>query len=177
MTEFYVYAEGDRIMAEVENIGPGLSRKLIVELPAGKYEGACKPGMTGKGIRQAITITGDAPPATSTDAKLAEATANYGRYVKSQSAALIEQTTEFVDAIKAGDQEKAKTLFPVARTYWERIEPVAEIFGDLDPAIDGREDGLSPARSSPATTGWRRISGSPRTSASPARPPTSCWWT
>jgi len=154
VTEFYVYAEGDRIMAEVENIGPGLSRKLIVELPAGKYEGACKPGMTGKGIRQAITITGDAPPATSTDAKLAEATANYGRYVKSQSAALIEQTTVFVDAIKAGDQEKAKTLFPVARTYWERIEPVAEIFGDLDPAIDGREDGLEPGQE---FTGYHRL--------------------
>jgi iron uptake system component EfeO len=27
----------------------------------------------------------------------------------------------------------------VARTYWERIEPVAESFGDLDPVIDGRE--------------------------------------
>ncbi|GAA2809025.1 hypothetical protein GCM10020219_096120 [Nonomuraea dietziae] len=39
--------------------------------------------------------------------------------------------------MKAGEQEKAKALFPVARTYWERIEPVAEIFGDLDPKIDG----------------------------------------
>ncbi len=34
----------------------------------------------------------------------------------------------------------AKALFPVARTYWERIEPVAESFGDIDPKIDGRED-------------------------------------
>jgi iron uptake system component EfeO len=140
VTEFYVYAPGDRIMAEVENIGPGLSRKLIVELQAGKYEGACKPGQTGKGIRTALTITGDAPAHTTTDAKLADATASYSRYVKSQSAALIEKTTEFVAAVKAGDQEKAKALFPVARTYWERIEPVAEIFGDLDPAIDAREN-------------------------------------
>jgi iron uptake system component EfeO len=154
VTEFYVYAPGDRIMAEVENIGPGLSRKLIVELPAGEYEGACKPGMTGKGIREAITITGDAPPATSTDAKLAAATASYERYVKSQSTALIQKTTEFVDAVKAGDAEKAKVLFPVARTYWERIEPVAEIFGDLDPAIDGREDGLEPGQE---FTGYHRL--------------------
>ena len=34
----------------------------------------------------------------------------------------------------------AKTLFPVARTHYERIEPVAESFGDLDPKLDGRED-------------------------------------
>ncbi len=52
----------------------------------------------------------------------------------------MEKTGEFVDAVKAGDIDKAKALFPVARTYWERIEPVAEIFGDLDPQIDGRED-------------------------------------
>jgi iron uptake system component EfeO len=44
-----------------------------------------------------------------------------------------------VAAVKARDIEKAKALYPVARTYWERIEPVAEVFGDLDPAIDGRE--------------------------------------
>jgi len=154
VTEFYVYAPGDRIMAEVENIGPGLSRKLIVELQAGKYEGACKPGMKGKGIREALTITGEAPAHVSTDAKLAEATASYQRYVKSQSTALIEKTTEFVAAVKAGDQAKAKALFPVARTYWERIEPVAEIFGDLDPAIDGREDGVEPGKE---FTGYHKI--------------------
>lgn len=57
-TEFYIYAAGDRIMGEVENIGPGLSRKLIVDLTEGTYEGACKPGMVGDGIRQTLTVTG-----------------------------------------------------------------------------------------------------------------------
>src|SRR5262245_42707060 len=28
VTEFYVYAAGDRVMGEVENIGPGVSRDL-----------------------------------------------------------------------------------------------------------------------------------------------------
>jgi iron uptake system component EfeO len=60
--------------------------------------------------------------------------------VRSQTSALLERTQEFVDAVKAGDVARAKALFPVARTYWERIEPVAEIFGDLDPKIDGREE-------------------------------------
>jgi iron uptake system component EfeO len=41
VTEFYVYAPGDRVMGEVENIAPGLSRELHVELPAGSYETAC----------------------------------------------------------------------------------------------------------------------------------------
>ncbi len=139
VTEFYVYAAGDRVMGEVENIGPGLSRDFHVELPAGTYETACKPGMIGRGIRAAFTVTGDAPALTE-DAKLAAAVESYQRYVRSQTDALLVKAQEFVDAVKAGDKEKAKALFPISRTYWERIEPVAEIFGDLDPKIDGREE-------------------------------------
>jgi len=139
VTEFYVYAAGDRIMGEVENILPGLTRDLIVELPAGTYETACKPGMIGKGVRGPLKVTGDAKPLTD-NAALAEATASYQRYVRSQTDALLEKTQEFVDAVKAGKIDEAKRLYPIARTYWERIEPVAEIFGDLDPRIDGREE-------------------------------------
>ena len=50
------------------------------------------------------------------------------------------KTQEFIDAVKRGDVPAAQALFPVSRTYWERIEPVAESFGDIDPRIDGRED-------------------------------------
>ncbi|MEU8247403.1 iron uptake system protein EfeO [Nonomuraea sp. NPDC048916] len=142
VTEFYVYAPGDRVMAEVENIVPGLTRELIAELPAGSYETVCKPGMVGKGIRNALKVTGEHEPLTA-DAKLAQATADYKRYVRSQSDTLLVKTQEFVDAVKAGKIEEAKALFPVSRTYWERIEPVAEIFGDLDPAIDAREADLA----------------------------------
>ncbi|WP_329107574.1 EfeM/EfeO family lipoprotein [Micromonospora sp. NBC_01699] len=141
VTEFYVYAAGDRVMGEVENVVPGLSRELHVELPAGTYETACKPGMIGKGIRGGLTVSGSAAPLTE-DAALASATESYQRYVRSQTGALLDKTTEFVNAVKAGDVAGAKALFPVARTYWERIEPVAEIFGDLDPKIDGREEVL-----------------------------------
>ncbi|MBB5828492.1 iron uptake system protein EfeO [Micromonospora carbonacea] len=139
VTEFYVYAAGDRVMGEVENIAPGLKRELRVELPAGTYETACKPGMSGKGIRGALKVSGTAAT-VAPDAALAEATASYQRYVTSQTAALLTKTEEFVAAVKAGDVAKAKALYPVARTYWERIEPVAESFGDLDPKIDGREE-------------------------------------
>ena len=139
VTEFYVYAEGDRVMGEVENIAPGLSRELRVELPAGTYQTACKPGLSGTGIRSTLTVAGSAAPLTE-DAALAEATESYSRYVNSQCRALVAKTAEFVAAVKAGEVAQAKALFPVARTYWERIEPVAEIFGDLDPKIDGRED-------------------------------------
>lgn len=139
VSEFYVYAAGDRVMGEVENIAPGLSRELRVELPAGTYETACKPGMIGRGIRGALKVSGTAA-SVAPDAALSQATASYQRYVQSQTAALLTKTEEFVAAVKANDVAKAKALYPVTRTYWERIEPVAESFGDLDPKIDGREE-------------------------------------
>ncbi|WP_433496256.1 iron uptake system protein EfeO [Sphaerimonospora sp. CA-214678] len=153
VTEFYVYAAGDRVMGEVENIVPGLTRDMVVELPPGLYETACKPGMIGKGIRNPLKVTGEHRPLTQ-DAQLAAAVAGYKRYVKSQSDTLLVKTKEFADAVKAGDAENAKRLFPVARTYWERIEPVAEIFGDLDPAIDARENDVAEGEE---WTGFHRI--------------------
>lgn len=58
-TEVYFRSEdGSQIIGEVEDIGPGLSRDLIVEATAGTYQVNCKPGMTGDGIKAAFTVTG-----------------------------------------------------------------------------------------------------------------------
>jgi iron uptake system component EfeO len=143
VTEFYVYAEGDRIMGEVENIAPGVARELLVELPAGDYQTACKPGMVGDGIRHDLTVTGKATQ-LSDDEELSAAVTSYLGYVQTQASALQEKTQEFVDAVEAGDIPKAQSLYPVARSYYERIEPVAESFGDLDPRIDARENDVEP---------------------------------
>jgi len=156
VTEFYVYAEGNRVMGEIENITPGLTRELIVELPADEYETACKPGMTGDGIRAAFTVTGEAADLTD-DQALQAAVDSYKTYIAGQSTALVEQTGLFTDAVISGDIDTAKALFPVARTYWERIEPVAEIFGDLDPKVDAREDDYAAGPTDPAFTGFHKL--------------------
>ncbi|MEO6019872.1 MAG: iron uptake system protein EfeO, partial [Knoellia sp.] len=154
INEFYVYAEGDRIMGEVENIAPGLTRTFHVEIAEpGTYQTACKPGMVGKGIRHDFTVTGASAAPQTNDAEIQAATASYERYVASQSDALLTRTTEFVGLVKAGKVDEAKALYPVARSYWERIEPVAESFGDLDPKIDGRADVVDEGRK---FTGYHR---------------------
>lgn len=57
-TEFYVYAQdGTTVVSELENIGPAITRDLSVDLEAGSYLTACKPGMTGDGIRAPFTVT------------------------------------------------------------------------------------------------------------------------
>ncbi len=153
VTEFYVYGTGDRVIGEVENIAPSLTRELTVELAAGDYQTACKPGMVGDGIRSDLTVTGESKP-LSDDAALADAVDGYQRYVISQAEAFVTRTTEFAAAVSAGDIEQAKALYPVARTYFERIEPVAESFGDLDPKIDAREGDTEPGVE---WTGYHRL--------------------
>ncbi len=155
-TEFYFYGAGDRIMGEVENIGPGLTRQMIVEVSdGGTYTTSCKPGMLGDGIRAPFIVTGTAARSVDEDSKLAEATAGYRRYVASQIEALVPTTQQFVDTVKAGDVDGAKALYPLSRAYWERIEPVAESFGDIDPKIDGRED--DEREPGVAFTGYHRL--------------------
>jgi len=155
VTEFYVYGEGERVMGEVENISPGLQRKLIVQLgEAGTYQTACKPGMVGDGIRGDFKVTGDFVKIDEAG-KFKEASESYKRYVNSQTDALIAATQIFVDAVKKGDVNAAKAQFPIARTYYERIEPVAESFpNDLDPRIDLREADLEPGQK---WTGFHRL--------------------
>nr|WP_197508234.1 iron uptake system protein EfeO [Mycobacterium sp. E802] len=143
VTEFYVYGAGERVMGEVENISPGLKRQLIVQLTQpGTYQTSCRPGMVGEGIRGNFEVTGEAVK-IDTEGKFKEAADSYKRYVLSQTDALIPSTEAFVAAIKAKDVAKAKSLYPTTRTYYERIEPVAESFpNDLDPRIDLREADL-----------------------------------
>lgn len=56
-TEFYVYGDGDTVVAELEDIGPGAARDLVAQLQPGTYTTACKPGMTGDGIRGSFTVS------------------------------------------------------------------------------------------------------------------------
>src|SRR6478609_4248341 len=140
VNEFYLYAEGDRIVSEVENITPGLSRELKVEITEpGTFTTSCKPGMVGDGIRGTFTVTGMAAKG-SADSKVAKSIADYKAFVASEADEFVTGTKEFVAAVKAGDVARAKSLYAQARHPWEAIEPVAESFGDLDPKIDGRED-------------------------------------
>lgn len=62
----------------------------------------------------------------------------YRQYVIEQIDLLLADTEKFVAALKKGDVKQAKAIYPIARMHYERSEPIAESFGDLDGAIDAR---------------------------------------
>ena len=158
-TEFYILAnDGMRVVGEVENIGPGLSRNLLIQAPAGTYYTVCKPGGTGAGIGNAVfTVTAsDAQIEISADTQALVDTAatNYASYVRNEIDHLTAGTEEFAAAYVAGDFDTARSLYAPTRMHWERVETVAESFGDLDPKLDLREADLEEGQE---WTGWHAI--------------------
>ncbi|MFG2566651.1 iron uptake system protein EfeO [Streptomyces sp. NPDC048567] len=152
VTEVYVLFPDDRIVAERENIGPGTKATITAEIKAGSYEIACKPGMKGHGIRQKIEVSGG--KAAKRSPEMDKAVAAYRTYVQAQADETLPKVKVFTDAVAAGDIEAAKKAYANSRIGWERTEPVAESFGDIDPKVDVRADGLEDGQK---WTGWHRL--------------------
>ncbi|WP_295786969.1 iron uptake system protein EfeO [uncultured Microbacterium sp.] len=142
VTEFYLLAsDGLRIVGEVENIAPGASRSLTVVAQPGDYFTLCKPGMVGDGVgKKAFAVTGEAVALDGADAEQKKQAVDlYAAFVKDQTGQLLPAVQTFAAAYEAGDDAAAREQFPRVRAFYERIEPVAEALGDLDPRIDYRE--------------------------------------
>ena len=88
---------------------------------------------------------------------LVQPIADYKIYVQDKIDTLEARTKDFTDAVKAGDLAKAKALYAPARVNYEMIEPIAELFSDLDGAIDSRADDHEQKEKSADFTGFHRI--------------------
>ncbi|TPX05554.1 peptidase M75 family protein, partial [Schumannella luteola] len=142
LNEFEILADDKlRIVGEKENIAPGQPVSYTVQLDPGTYYTACKFQLVGEPIGLAeFTVTGEAAVVDADRQALEdEAVTNYIAYIRSQAGELLPRVQQLVAAYQAGDDATARTLFAAARVPYERIEPTAEAFGDLDPKIDYRE--------------------------------------
>ena len=113
--------------------------------------------MVGDGIRGVFAVSDsgeDLTPKGDDKALVDEANKNYQAYVKDQTEQLVTKTKEFAALYTGKQDDEARALYPVARVHWERIETVAESFGDLDPKMDAREADLEPDEK---WTGWHKI--------------------
>lgn len=153
--EFEILSKTPEILMEkfLESKAAG---SFQVNLKAGSYEIICgAPSDT----RAALTVTGDGGVAVLKVDKTAldAAVAAYTAYVRDQTKALGTGTKAFTDAVRAGDTEKAKTLYAQVRIPWERIEPVAELFPDSDGVIDSRADDFEKKEADPEFIGFHAI--------------------
>jgi iron uptake system component EfeO len=138
VSEFEVL-DGDTILGEKENLSDGLSGSFSLTLEQGEYTLYCPGGSDEKGT---LTISGELKAKNSPQVEAA--IAQYRAYLEKNTAALVAATEPFVVAVESGEVDEAQTLYAAARIPYERIEPVAESFGDLDPRIDARANDIPP---------------------------------
>jgi iron uptake system component EfeO len=133
--------DGETILGERENIIEGTTGSFSLTLEEGEYAVRCnEEGGEGEGT---LKVTGKVDAKTSPE--IEKAIADYRKYLVENADELTANTKPFVAAVEAGDIAKAKQLYPEPRISYERIEPVAESFGDLDPRIDARENNVKPS--------------------------------
>jgi len=95
----------------------------------------------GCGQKEEVTpVTTEKSEKVSTvSSNLDNVSAEYRDYAILEIEEFVKGTESFTNAVIAGDIEKAKELYAPARMHYERAEPIAEVFGDLDPKIDARD--------------------------------------
>jgi iron uptake system component EfeO len=159
IAEFEVIGPDKKVLDEAENIVPGFVVNLAARLDGGTYELVCGNLTAPRGT---LAVSGGAastrPPSAVVDAAaLAGIVGRYETYVQGQADDLVAAIDTFTKAIDAGDLEAARAAYGPSRVPWERIEPVAELFSDLDPKIDARVDDYAGNAADPAFTGYHRI--------------------
>jgi iron uptake system component EfeO len=145
----------DRILGEKEGLAPGFKSSFSLDLGGGSYQLFCPGAITEYSD---LVVTGKSANATSDTATLLQrGTVIYGKYVELQVDLLVDGATPLVKAIHAGDVQAAQRAYAKARTYYERIEPVAESFATGKVNLDARIDARAGDVPASAWTGFHPI--------------------
>ena len=129
--------------------------KLFMALMAGTI---VISGCASKIEKKEENKTAQVDTSKGTKEQLKQATNLYKKFVENQVDTLLKDTEKFAETIKAGNLEEAKKQYPVIRMAYERSEPIAESFGELDVNIDFRlADYLEENKTEEGWRGFHRI--------------------
>ncbi|ACL56651.1 conserved hypothetical protein [Methylobacterium nodulans ORS 2060] len=150
--------QGTLIVEERENIIPGFVQTLTATLQPGTYAMTCGLLSNPKGTLTVLAAAGtEAAGGPPDPMALVGPLAAYKHYVAGQVGLFVERTRAFTEAVKAGRIAEAKALYATARQPYERIEPVASLFNDLDKSMDVRADDFEQKEADPGFIGFHRI--------------------
>lgn len=149
---------GVLVVAERENIAPGIKAALSVQLSPGTYEMTCGLLSNPRGTLT-VTASDEASAAASevTLRKFLGPLSEYRVYLVLQSNAAVTAAGALRDAIASGDLAAAQAAWKAARLPYRRIEPLAYRLSDLENAIDPRAAYLAGREQDPAFSGYHRI--------------------
>ncbi|MFD1989021.1 iron uptake system protein EfeO [Paenibacillus nicotianae] len=96
------------------------------------------PATTEATTTESTTTTPSTESTTASKADFKNETEQYRTYAIGEIDSFVTETEKFTEAVKAGKLKEAQALYAPARMHYERIEPIAEALGNLDPDIDAR---------------------------------------
>lgn len=150
--------DGVMVLAERENIAPGLTATMTERLQPGEYAITCgllsnpRGTLTVQATAESLART-SAPPVADFIGPLSE----YRVFLLTQSRRLNAALVDLDAAVDAGDVAAAKTAWRAAQLPWARLSPVMNRFADLSARMEPRAAYLAQREADPAFTGFHRI--------------------
>lgn len=150
--------DGVMVVEERENIAPGFSQTMTVKLQPGEFAITCGLLSNPRGkLRVTPSAASDAEAARPSLVNYVGALAEYQTFLRLEAGSLEDAVGALSEAVKAGNLQQARALYTPAHQAYKRIEPMAELFADLDTRINARADYFEKREADLGFTGFHRI--------------------
>ncbi|MBP7243612.1 iron uptake system protein EfeO [Amaricoccus sp.] len=150
--------DGVMVLAERENITPGLSAVLTERLRPGTYDITCGLLSNPRGkLTVLATAQSEAAKAQPETRAFIGPLSEYRVYLARRAGELVRTTETLSERIAAGDLAGAREAWLAAREPWRRMAPVAGRVADLANGMDPLADYLAERTDDPGFTGFHRI--------------------
>jgi iron uptake system component EfeO len=147
------------VYGELENIGPGTTAPLSLDVGSGKYAFLCEVQDFDPVTGPTVTVAGHARgaravlPVTYDD--LYPLAKEYAQYTEAGLRVLGQETSTLASAVRAGSLAAARRDWLTAHLQYETLGAAYDAFGNFDDEIDGRADAVGTG--SPKWTGFYRL--------------------
>jgi iron uptake system component EfeO len=147
------------IYAEVDQLGPGTTQTMSLDVGSGKYAFRClfddTDPMTGSTVTVPGHVKGFAPTVPVTFNDLLGPDKAYQAYVATGLKTLVGQTETLDGDVQRGNLAAARRDWLPAHLTYETLGAAYDAFGNFDDEIDGRADALGVTN--PKWTGFYRL--------------------
>ncbi|CAN5349732.1 iron uptake system protein EfeO [soil metagenome] len=150
--------DGVMVVEEREKIAPGFSQTMTVRLQPGEFDITCGLLSNPRGkLRVKPSAASNAEATRPSLVNYIGPLAEYRVFLALESDALEDAANSLAQAIASADLKQARALYAPAHQAYKRIEPMAELFSDLDTRLNARSDYYEKREADPAFTGFHRI--------------------
>lgn len=150
--------DGVMVLAERENITPGLNATLTERLRPGTYDITCGLLSNPRGkLTVVATAESEAAKAQPETRAFIGPLSEYRVYLARRASELVEATETLSERVVAGDLDGAREAWLAAREPWRRMAPVAGRVADLANGMDPLADYLTEREADPGFVGFHRV--------------------